>query len=379
MAEQLFWHRLTHSGCCVSQKPTNEEGVTREPDSANVNRPGASLARSDRAAKREDTGRGATQTEEYVAAEVVPVVGIGASAGGIEALIRFFEAMPSESGMAFLVVMHLNPSRDSGLAHILGQHTAMPVAEATDGVAIKPDHVYVIAPDSLLTVDGGRLRLTEPPERRGQRYPIDRLFESLAKHRLQRAICIVLSGTGSDGTEGLKEVKEQGGCVLVQDPATARFEGMPRSAIAAKLPDQVLAPEQMPAVLLRYMRHAYVAGPEVADETISDAPSIDPVLGLLRARTSQDFRNYKRSTVMRRIHRRMGLNDIEGLAPYVEFLSGSPAEIDILVKDLMISVTGLFRDPQALAGSRRDRPRTVGRRARQPLPSAPLGSSLRHR
>jgi two-component system, chemotaxis family, CheB/CheR fusion protein len=139
-------------------------------------------------------------------------------------------------------------------------------------MAIEPDHVYVIAPDSSLTVDDGKLRLTEPTERRGHRYPIDRLFESLAQHRRERAICIVLSGTGSDGTEGLKEVKAQGGCILVQDPSTARFDGMPRSAIAANLADHVLAPEQMPDVLLRYIRHAYIAGSEVVDETMPTTP-----------------------------------------------------------------------------------------------------------
>lgn len=262
-------------------------------------------------------------------------------------MIRLFEAMPSDSGMAFLVVMHLDPDRDSGLAHLLGQHNAMAVVEAADGMAIEPDHVYVIAPDSSLTVDDGRLRLTEPPERRGHRHPIDLLFASLAQHRRERAICIVLSGSGSDGTEGLREVKAQGGCILVQDPATARFDGMLRSAIAAKLADQVLAPERMPEVLLRYIRHPYVAGPEVADETISDDPSIAPVLTLLRTHSGQDFGHYKPSTLMRRIQRRMGLHNIEGLGAYEELLRTSPAEIEALVKDLMISVTGFFRDPEA--------------------------------
>jgi len=274
-------------------------------------------------------------------------VGIGASAGGIEAMIRLFEALPSDTGAAFLVVMHLDPTRDSGLAHLLGRHNAMPFAEAADGMAIEPDHVYVIAPDCALTVDGERLRLTEPAERRGHRYPIDRLFVSLAQNRRERAICIVLSGTGSDGTEGLREVKAQGGCTLVQDPATARFDGMPRSAIQANLADRVLAPERMPEVLLRYIRHPYVAGPEVTDETIADGPSIEPVLALLRAQAGQDFRQYKPSTLVRRIQRRMGLQTIEGLGAYVEFLRANPAEIETLIKDLMISVTGFFRDPGA--------------------------------
>ncbi len=262
-------------------------------------------------------------------------------------MIQFFEAMPSDSGMAFLVVMHLDPNRDSGLAQVLGRHNAMAFVEAADGMAIEPDHVYVIAPDCSLTVDDGKLRLTEPAERRGHRYPIDRLFASLAQHRHERAICMVLSGTGSDGTEGLREVKAQGGCILVQDPATARFDGMLRSAIGAQLSDHVLAPEQMPEVLLRYIRHSYVAGTELTDETNTDGPSIEPVLGLLRSRAGQDFRHYKPSTLVRRIQRRMGLHNIEGLGAYVELLRSSPAEIETLVKDLMISVTSFFRDPEA--------------------------------
>lgn len=334
----------------MSKKPTDKGArAGRAPPAKRPRREDRSVrsAPAVPGARRRDGAQSLAQTSEGSTAAATPVVGIGASAGGIEALISLFEAMPSDSGMAFLVVMHLDPSRDSGLAHILGQHTSMPVAEAADGVIFVPNHVYVIAPDSSLTIDDGRLRLTEPPERRGQRYPIDRLFASLAQHRRQRAICIILSGTGSDGTEGLKEVKAQGGCVLVQEPASARFDGMPRSAIAAKLADQVLAPEQMPEVLLRYTRHAYIAGPEVADEAISDAPSIEPVLALLQVRAGQDFRHYKRSTLMRRIQRRMGINNIGELGAYVTFLGASPVEIEALVKDLMISVTGFFRDAQA--------------------------------
>ncbi|GGK38599.1 chemotaxis methyltransferase [Salinarimonas ramus] len=264
-------------------------------------------------------------------------------------MIRLFEALPSDTGAAFLVVMHLDPNRDSGLAHLLGRHSAMRVAEAADGMPIEPDHVYVIAPDCSLTVDGERLRLTAPAESRGHRYPIDRLFVSLAQNWRERAICIVLSGTGSDGTEGLREVKAQGGCTLVQDPATARFDGMPRSAIQANLADRVLAPEKMPDVLLRYIRHPYVAGPEVTDETIADGPSIEPILALLRTHAGQDFRQYKPSTLVRRIQRRMSLQAIEGLDAYVAFLRANPAEIETLIKDLMISVTGFFRDPGAWA------------------------------
>ncbi len=276
-----------------------------------------------------------------------PVVGIGASAGGIEALIRLFEAMPADSGLAFLVVMHLDPTRESGLTHVLAQHSSMIVAEAADGMSIEADHIYVIPPDSSLTVDDGHLRLSEPAQRRGARYPIDRLFESLAAHRCERAICIVLSGSGSDGTEGLKEVRAAGGCILVQDPSTARFDAMPRSVIAAKLADQVLAPESMPDLLLRYSRHAYVGHAGLVDDTPSGDSSIDPVLALLRSRAGHDFRLYKRSTLTRRIQRRMGLANLLEIADYVERLRTRPDELETLAKDLMINVTSFFRDAEA--------------------------------
>lgn len=276
-----------------------------------------------------------------------PVVGIGASAGGIEALIRLFDAMPADSGMAFLIVMHLDPTRKSGLTDLLGQHSAMPVSEAADGIAIEADHIYVIPPAASLTVDDGHLRLTEPRQRRGARYPIDRLFESLARHRGARAICIVLSGSGRDGTEGLKEVKDEGGCVLVQEPSSARFDSMPASAIAANLADHVLVPEDMPDVLVHYASHAYVKGSDLVDDEQSGEGSIDPVLALLRNRAGHDFRLYKRSTLTRRVHRRMGLCNLNKVADYVGFLRSQPGELDALARDLMINVTSFFRDPEA--------------------------------
>lgn len=277
-----------------------------------------------------------------------PVVGIGASAGGIEALIKLFDAMPADIGMAFVIVLHLDPTHESQLANLLGQHTEMPVAEISDGMSIEPDHVYVIAPDSSLTVERGRLRLKAPAEPRGHRHPVDVLFESLADDQQERAICIVLSGTGRNGTEGLKEVKLQGGCVLVQDPETARFDGMPHSAIAAKLADQILAPESMPEFLQRYSRHDYVAAPHAIDEpTDGGELPLDPILELLRQRCGHNFRHYKRTTLLRRVHRRMGLANLEAVDDYTDLLQSRPAEIAALVKDLMISVTRFFRDPEA--------------------------------
>ncbi|WP_159082469.1 chemotaxis protein CheB [Paragemmobacter aquarius] len=278
-----------------------------------------------------------------------PLVGIGASAGGIEALIRLFDAMPPDSGMAFVVVMHLDPTRVSGLADVLGQHTKMTVGEAVDGVAVEPDHIYVIPPATSLTVEEGHLRLSEPVERRGARYPIDRLFESMATHRRGRAICIVLSGSGTDGTGGLREVKAEGGCVLVQSPSTAKFDSMPQSVIMADLADHVLAPENMPEILLRYVKHAYSAGAELFADGPSRDVSITPVLALLRSRADHDFRLYKRSTLTRRIHRRMGLCNLHSVEDYLDYLRSQPGELETLARDLMINVTTFFRDPEAWA------------------------------
>ena len=278
-----------------------------------------------------------------------PVVGIGASAGGLEALIRLFDAMPADSGLAFLVVMHLDPTRESGLADVLATHSKMTVADATDGKAIEANHIYIIPPAASLTVDDGHLRLSAPAERRGARYPIDRLFESLAQGRRAQAICIVLSGSGSDGTEGLKQVKAQGGCIIVQDPASARFGAMPRSAIAANLADHILSPQDMPDVILRYVRHAYTTGQDLVEDASRGDGSIDPLLSLLRNRAGHDFRLYKRSTLVRRIHRRMGLSNADSVQDYLAFLDAHPDEIRALARDLMINVTSFFRDPDAWA------------------------------
>jgi two-component system CheB/CheR fusion protein len=278
----------------------------------------------------------------------VSIVGIGASAGGIEALKAFFEAMPADSGLAFVVVLHLDPTQASDLAPLLGRHTAMPVVAVVDGMPVEPNRVHVIVPDRSLTVRDGRLRLAHPAEPRGHRHPVDDLFASLASDQGERAIAVVLSGMGSNGTHGMMHVKANGGMTLVQEPGTAQFDGMPRNAIAAGVADHVLAPDKMPAVILEYARHAYVADPGgVETEAPEGPPPIDPMLALLRIRSGHDFRSYKRSTLLRRIHRRLGLNNMSSLSDYAELLRSSPEEIKALVKDLMISVTGFFRDPDA--------------------------------
>jgi two-component system CheB/CheR fusion protein len=279
----------------------------------------------------------------------MPIVGIGASAGGIEALSAFFDAMPPDSGCAFVVVLHLDPKHESEMAHILSARTAMPVTQVTDGMQIAPDHVYVIAPDTDLRVHESKLQVSSPSTPRGQRHPVDVLFASIASEQRERAIAIVLSGTGNNGTQGLKEIRAEGGMSLVQSPETAKFDGMPRSAIAADMADHVLPAEAMPEAIVRYLRHGYLAVPAEPEplSTTRGETTLEQVLELLRVRAGHDFSSYKRTTQRRRVHRRMGLRNIETLSEYMDELRTSPEEVQTLVADLMINVTGFFRDPEA--------------------------------
>jgi two-component system, chemotaxis family, CheB/CheR fusion protein len=276
------------------------------------------------------------------------VVGIGASAGGVEALSRFFDAMPPDSGAAFVIVLHLDPTRESQMAHVLSSHTKMSVVQVADDMQIVSNTVYVIAPDKDLTVRGGTLHLANPAESRGHRHPVDVLFRSLAADQGERTIAIILSGTGSNGTDGLKEVKAAGGLILIQDPPTAKFDGMPRSAIAAGMADHIVAPEAMPEILVRYINQEYIKQPHDGETAATAAqPTIDQILTLLFTRTGNDFRNYRRSTIQRRIQRRLSLKNIETLAAYMNELRSNAEEAPLLVKDLLINVTSFFRDAEA--------------------------------
>ena len=280
----------------------------------------------------------------------VPIVGIGASAGGIEALAELFDAMPPDSGAAFVVVLHLDPTRQSQLSSILARHSSMRVVEIQDRMQLEINHVYVIAPNSDLTIEGTTLRLAEPAQPRGRRHPVDVLFACLAGQRRERAVGIILSGTGTNGTRGLREIKAAGGMMLVQDPATARFDGMPRSAIGAGLADHVLPAGEMPAMLLRYLRHGYVAAPDgLAASPASQAPAYDQLLALLRGHSTGRLRSYKPATLLRRINRRMSLRNLSDLGGYVALLRADPDEAAALARDLLISVTGFFRDAPAWA------------------------------
>jgi two-component system CheB/CheR fusion protein len=284
-----------------------------------------------------------------VAAATLPaVVGIGASAGGLEALKKFFGAFAADTGLAFVVVVHLDPTHESLMPELLAKSTTLAVTQAQDRQALEPNHVYIIPPNRQLTLEEGRIRLEEPEDRRGLRGNIDQFFRSLAEDQRERAIGIVLSGTGTEGTLGLRAIKAAGGMVMAQRPETAAQPGMPQSAITTGLVDVVLAPEKMPKVLIRYVRHPYVhrPAPTTAPEQ-RPADGLNSIVALLRARRKYDFRGYKKGTLHRRVERRMGLQQIRAIPKYLDFLHTHPAEIDQLFKDLLIEVTSFFRDAAA--------------------------------
>jgi two-component system CheB/CheR fusion protein len=276
-----------------------------------------------------------------------PVVGVGASAGGLDAFKRFFGAMPADSGIAFVLVPHLDPAHESLMVELLARHTAMPVVEAENDMPVEANHVYIIPPNKYITIHGGTLSLTGPVERRTSQTTIDHFLRSLADDQQERAICIILSGTGAHGTLGLKAVKAAGGMAMVQDPATAEYERMPQSAIATGLADYVLPAERMPEALIKYVQHAYVNGGTEIAAAPEAGDSLTQVLALLRARTGFDFRPYRKKMLTRRVERRMGLNHLDSIPDYMTFLRDHQEEAEQLVKDLFISVTSFFRDPEA--------------------------------
>ncbi|HVA14995.1 MAG TPA: chemotaxis protein CheB [Stellaceae bacterium] len=287
-----------------------------------------------------------------------PIVGIGMSAGGLEVATAFLKAMPPDSGMGFVFVQHLDPTRESMLTGLLGRETAMPVVSVEDGMRVEPNRVHVIVPAKTLVIEGGILRLVEPEQPRGQRHPIDEFFTSLAHDQKAHAIAIVLSGAGSNGSAGIQDIKQVGGMCIAQDPATAKFDSMPRHAIATGAVDFILPAEEMPAALRRYTQHSYIsrARPEMAEGPGADgsSPGFDDVLTLLHARADHDFRQYKHNTLSRRIHRRMDLAQVEKLDDYLTRLAKDRDETAALVKDLLIHVTAFFRDREAWDALDRD-------------------------
>ena len=276
------------------------------------------------------------------------IVGIGASAGGFEPIKRLLSIVPPDNGLAFVVIQHLDPTQKSLSTELFARRTKMTVAEAKEGVRVESGHVYTVPAGQEVTIHGGVLHLAAAERLRGQRMPIDHFFHSLGQDQQQKAIGIVLSGTGADGAVGLRSIVGSGGIVLVQRPDTAQFEGMPQAALATGLATHALAIEDMPAVLMGYARHPYTARPDQPLPTAeAQEPLLRSIVDLVRAKRGYDFTGYKRATMVRRVHRRMGLNYIERLSDYVARLRQEPREIDALFKDLLISATEFFRDPES--------------------------------
>jgi two-component system CheB/CheR fusion protein len=280
-------------------------------------------------------------------------VGIGASAGGIKPLKEFFTALPDHSGMAFVVILHLSPEHESQLPAVLQPSTRMPVIQVKETVKVEPNHVYVIPPSKHLAMVDGEIRLIEPDTSRGKRVPVDLFFRTLAEAHGKNCVCIILSGTGADGAIGLKRVKETGGLCIVQNPAEAEYDGMPRSAIATNLVDLVLPVEEMPARILGFKQRAEkIKLP--ASEAEKPAPelgaeALQEVLAIVKTHTKHDFSTYKQPTMLRRITRRLLVHGLADIPAYVQFLGENPGEVQALLRDLLISVTNFFRDKAAFA------------------------------
>jgi two-component system CheB/CheR fusion protein len=287
--------------------------------------------------------------EAHFEPEGMLVVGIGASAGGLDAVSKLVDALQAGSGMAFILVQHLDPTHESMMADLLAAHTSMTVQQATDGMPVERDHLYIIPPGTYLAVCNGALQLSEPQARHGARMPFDFLLHSLADEYGARVICVILSGTGDDGSAGLKAVKAQGGLVIAQNPEEAGYDGMPRSAIATGAVDFILPVAEIPDALIKYGSRKAGASPKSGlgmQNKIKDR--LPEIIELLCKKTRHDFRLYKHGTLTRRIERRMAMVGIEArnMDRYIKTLQSDGPELDLLAKDLLINVTSFFRDPK---------------------------------
>lgn len=276
-----------------------------------------------------------------------PVVGVGASAGGLEALERFLSNMPADSGMAFILVTHLSPSHVSMLPELLRRQTQNEVVQAEDNMKVQPNRIHIIPPNRDLAILNGVLLLSPPAESHGLRLPVDHFFRSLADDQHERAICVILSGNGTDGTLGLKAIKAGFGMAMVQDLKSAKYDGMPRSAIETGLVDYILPPEKMPEQLIKYALHFRKGFPRLLAGPEAPPASLQKIFLMLRSQTGHDFSQYKKNTICRRIDRRMSVHQIETVDKYLRLLQQKPHEADILFKELLIGVTSFFRDPEA--------------------------------
>lgn len=282
-----------------------------------------------------------------------PIVGIGASAGGLEAITELFANLPAHSGMAFLLVQHLDPDHASMLAGILAKKTKMEVAEATEGQIVDQDHIYVIPPNTSMTITQGRLSLKPRNDKLGPPMPIDDLFHSLAKDRDCNAIGVLLSGSGSDGALGMQAIKGEGGITFAQDDASAKFSSMPQAAIEQGCIDFILPPPKIAEELVRISQHPFMMTLPIlldVERVAADEPSLKRIFDVLNRACNVDFTHYKRGTITRRLSRRIALLNLNSLPAYIAFLDKNPDEVQALYQDLLIRVTSFFRDPEAFEG-----------------------------
>ncbi|CAB1061908.1 Multidomain signal transduction protein including CheB-like methylesterase, CheR-like methyltransferase and BaeS-like histidine kinase [Olavius sp. associated proteobacterium Delta 1] len=276
------------------------------------------------------------------------IVGIGASAGGLEAFEKFFKNMPSNPGMAFILVPHLDRTHVSLMPELIQKCSKMKVLQVKDGIEVNPNAVHIVPPNNDLAIINATLQLLDPAQGRGPRLPIDYFLRSLAQDQGDKAVGVILSGMGTDGTLGLRAIKEELGMAMVQDPATAKYDGMPRSAVDTDLVDYILPPEQMPQQLLAYAKHASQKPAPKLVPTGGKAPNaLQKIFILLRSHTGHDFSGYKQTTVCRRIERRMNVHQIDKISNYVRYLQENSLEGNILFKELLIGVTNFFRDLDA--------------------------------
>src|SRR5829696_646611 len=284
------------------------------------------------------------------------VVGLGASAGGIQALRDFFAHVPAHTNMAYVVILHLSPDHDSQLAEVLQTSSLLPVTKVERRVRVEPDHVYVIPPNKTLEIKDGHIEVWNMTRHEVRRAPVDIFFRTLAQSHGPRAVSVVLSGTGANGSMGMKRVKEMGGLCIVQDPREAEYDDMPRHSLATQLVDYVLRVAQIPAQIIAYreqLKRVRLPNPP-PQPTDVELDALRDIFTQLRVRTGHDFSNYKRPTVLRRIARRISVHELPDLPAYSHFMHENPAEATALLKDLLISVTNFFRDAEAFEALERE-------------------------
>jgi len=333
-----------HSKCRL---PTMAKKIGRKPTEKTFPTPVSS-------ARRDNSGPSAPAEHSSAAEKTFPIVGVGASAGGLEAFTQLLEHLPSTTGMAFVLIQHLDPTHSSQLPDILSRKSTMPVREVQGDTPVQSDHVYVIPASENLRIEKGILRpMPRPVGSSTPNMAVDKFMQALAKDRGKLAFGIVLSGTASDGTIGLRAIKAEGGITFAQEPSSAKFDGMPSSAIAAGAVDFVLPPEAIAQQLVALSNHPYLTqGPDEAESEISANGDITPIFGLLRSATGIDFTHYKHNTILRRIERRMALHGIENLKEYSRKLRHDRAEAKILAQEFLINVTAFFREPEAFEALR---------------------------